>query len=195
MRKLLFCVSLAIWGVISCGTGKNTAELGSTAHALTAPMPPVREYAAGDALPSSGYTHLVVNYCKQNGGFAAAFVDASSGTVVALLRGNDATLTGRFLPAAYDIGVPVTLYTAPVIVLSDEDPTASSPSTTDLPIAGVLHPTCSSNGDIGDPPPTMPPTGDEEDPTPWWQSFVDLAIKTAEALHGVSRAPPPPTRR
>ena len=96
MKKLLLCVSLVIWGVISCRTGPEP-DVGTTRRALTAPLPPVNDYSPTIALPSGGYTHIVVGVCHlpDHEEFGAAFVSASSGTVVALLRGRDPALTSR----------------------------------------------------------------------------------------------------
>ncbi|WP_224361544.1 hypothetical protein [Hyalangium versicolor] len=193
MRKLLLFMSLAIWGAISCVAGPDTEELGTTRSALSAPLPPIRDYTPTSSLPLSGYTHLVVSYCQDNGRFWAAGVDAYTHTVVFLLRGLDGALTPRFLGAAYGIGVPVTVYTAPIIVLSEEEaPTVGSSNTDPLPITGRYFPTC--NGDVADPPPGGGvPQGDQQ--IERWNTFGDLALDTAEGLHQVGRAPPPPTRR
>lgn len=190
MKKLLLCVSLVIWGVISCRTGPEP-DVGTTRRALTAPLPPVSDYSPTIALPSGGYTHIVVGVCHlpDRGDFGAAFVSASSGTVVALVRGRDPALTSRFLSSAYSLGVPVTLYTAPVLVLSDDQPPPSGPTGEPLPLDGVVFNNCLPAGDVSDEPPPNSPTGGEE---AWWEIFGNLSLKTAQALHQVSRAPPPP---
>jgi hypothetical protein len=190
MKKLLLCVSLVIWGVISCRTGPEP-EVGTTRRALSAPLPPVSDYTAGTSLPSGGYTHLVVALCPDPDHlpFSAAFVDASSGAVVTLLSGRDPTLTSRFLSSAYTLGVPVTVYTAPVLLLSEQQPPPTGPTGEPLPINGVVVPPCTPNGDTSDPPPEGETGGEEA----WWELFGNLSLQTAEALHQVSRAPPPPT--
>ena len=63
MKKLLLCVSLVMWGVISCQAGPKP-EVGTTVRALSAPLPPVNDYSTRTTLPSGGYTHLVVALCS-----------------------------------------------------------------------------------------------------------------------------------
>ena len=191
MRKLLLLACVGVLGTISCRTGPEP-EIRSSTRALTAPLPPITDYTAGAPLPTTTYTHMVVAYCQQLGTFMAAGVDATSGTVVFFLRGSESSSAARFLPAAYGVGVPVTVYTAPVAVLPEDapPPLPSDP----LPIAAKIFPTCTVTGDVGDPPPGGGnPTGDEE--LPGWKLFGDLASRTAEALHRVSRAAPSPTGR
>lgn len=190
MRKLLLLVGFGLLGGFSCGTGTDTVveETGSTQRPVVTSLPAIQDYIAGAPLPTGPFTHLVVAYCKNLGDFMAVGVDASSGTVVFRLRANDPTTTSRFLSVAYGAGVPVTVYTANVLV-PDEEVEPPAPGLPDLPITGVIFPVCTS--EVGDPlPPRPPPTGDEESR---WLIFTDLAIDTSRVLHRVARPVPSTT--
>ncbi|OJT27051.1 hypothetical protein BO221_03380 [Archangium sp. Cb G35] len=190
MRKLLLLVGFGLLGGFSCGTGTDTAveETGITQRPVATELPTIQDYIAGDPLPTGPLTHLVVAYCKDLGDFMAVGVNASSGTVAFRLRANDPTTTSRFLSAAYGAGVPVTVFTADVLV-PDEEVEPPTPGLPDLPITGVIFPVCTS--EVGDPlPPRPPPTGHE---ALRWMLLTDLAIDTSRVLHRVARPVPPTT--
>ncbi|MFY0567714.1 hypothetical protein ACN28E_28335 [Archangium lansingense] len=187
MRKPLLLVCLLFLGGFTCGPGTDTVvqNAGSTRSPLVTSLPAIQDYLAGDPLPTGPITHLVVAYCKNLGDFMAVGVNASSNTVMYRLRANDPTTTSRFFSVAYGAGVPVTVYTANVLV-PDEEVEPSVPGTPDLPITGVIFPVCTS--EVGDPlPPRPPPTGHEASR---WQIFTDLAIDTSRVLHRVARPVP-----
>lgn len=194
MRKLLGGVCLSIWTSVSCGAGASPGadDLESTKQALPSAYPPVQTYSPGDPLPIAAHTHLVVSYCKRLEEIMAVGVDARTGTVAFRLQTSTSTNTSRFLTLAYSSGVPLTVYTAPVVVRSLEAaPPAPSgtPEVPDLPIMNPIHVTCSSDVGSDIPPGGGVPTGDQEFEERW-DRFTILAEDTSDALHRVARPVP-----
>jgi len=185
MRKPIWLsvVMCCLWGGCQvAGPGAGWESRGQVGSALVS-LPPLETYPTGSPLPTGSYTHLVVGRCGEDGRFMAEAVFAPRGTIVARWVGYSATASSNFLAEAYGVGVPITVYTARVVVEGAPPPSGST-------TGDVLYDPCELPvaGDVSDDPPADPgPQGDGR----LWDVFSWLAIDTAQAIGTVASPPPP----
>ncbi len=178
-----------LWGCQSAVPGAEWESL-STASSAMQVLPPVLEYPdpTGAQLPTGSYSHLVMGRCGDDGRFMAEAVNAPQGLIVARWVGYDAVASSRFLTEALGLGVPLIIYTEPVML--GEAPSAGG-GTEVLPAYEPCWITIA--GDPSDDPPgESNPTGNDPPDESTWGLFSEIAIGSAQALGAVTSPPPPP---
>lgn len=178
LSVVMCCLSIGCQ-VTGPGAGwESRAQVGSALISL----PRLERYPTGSSLPTGSYTHLVVGRCDEDGRFMAEAVNAPRGTIVARWVGFSDSASSRFLAEAWSVGVPVTVYTARVVV-------EGAPPPPDGSSGNVLYDPCDIPvaGDVSDEPPSDPgPLGDEQ----LWDVFSWLALDTAGAISTVASPAP-----
>jgi hypothetical protein len=196
-KPVWLCVVLCfLWsGCQTTGLGTGGKGQGPQGSAPIT-LPALQTYPSGVPLPVGSFTHLVMGRCGEDGRFMAEAVNAPGRTIVARWVGYSDAAASRFLAEAWGAGVPVTVYTARVVVKG------APPSPTGSP-EGVLYEPCHIPRAADVPPEGEEPTPNAGDPRdelpsdpgpqggkPLWQWFSWLALDTAQAIDTVSsRAP------
>ncbi|MFL5347583.1 MAG: hypothetical protein ACJ8AT_22585 [Hyalangium sp.] len=210
MKRMLCIIAALGLAVAGCETLKPKPEPSSggdcsTPGGTVPTAPPLQSIPDTGTVPALGKpTHIIVGFCKPRGTYTAAGVDTGTRRFTFVIKGGRGTQEAAFA-RFYEAGVPVTVYTGDVRLLSHEG--ASTPPTGGAAPAPPPPADASggsggdSGGDSGsdliyracisDPPPGGPgPTGvppDAPDPV----IFEKLAWRTAFAVGAVAQTVPP----